>query len=177
MSRTRSSTGWSPEKRLWSELVRVSGDLSWKRVVLDSSRSHRIPKEDTGVYLICSCPPFEALKSLTTYTVLYAGQVKSNKRGLRTRFLEHIRKPNAKLRLFLDCYYPAVHFWFALAYEPSHIDALESLLIATFNPPCNTIEAPGSSTLMARIGAPQSIGISGKRTPTQGGDDANLPCN
>ena len=158
MSRTRNTVGWSPEKELWKELVRVSGDLAWKRVNLDSSHSHRIPKQDTGVYLICAPPPSEAVKMLNAYTVLYAGQVKSQSRGLQTRFLEHIRTPTAKLRLFMDCYYPRLHFWFALVHDPSQIDSLESLLIETFNPPCNTIGAPGSSLLLARLGTPRLIG-------------------
>ena len=152
------SVGWSPEKKLWNELVSVSGDIQWKRVDLNSSRSHRIPKQDTGVYLICAHPPSEAVKGLNAYTVLYGGQVKSPNRGLRARFLEHIRRPSAKLRLYLDCYYPAVHFWFALLREPSEINALESLLIEVFNPPCNSIQAPGSSTLLARLGTPRPIG-------------------
>ena len=165
MSRRRNTVGWSPEKELWEELVHVSGDLAWKRVNLDSSHSHRIPKQVTGVYLICAPPPFEAVKMLNAYTMLYAGQVKSQSRGLQTRFLEHIRTPTAKLRLFMDCYYPRLHFWFALVHDPPQIDSLESLLIETFNPPCNTIGAPGSSTLIARLGTPRPLGTGSTAHP------------
>ena len=153
------TVGWSPEKKLWNELVRIGASLSWKRVDLDSSRSHRIPEKDTGVYLICASAPSEAVKTLNACTVLYAGQVKSSRRGLRTRFLEHIKKPTARLKSFLDCYYPKVHFWFACVREPAEIDELEGLLIGVFNPPCNEIGAPGTSVLTARLGIPKPIGF------------------
>ena len=163
MGRTRSSTiGWSPEKNLWNELIRVSKNLSWKKIKLDLSSSHRVSKQ-IGVYLICACHPYEAVKGLKAYTVLYTGQVKSEDRGLRTRFLEHIKKPNAKLKLYLNCYYPDVHFWFAHVDKPTQIDELEALLVETFNPPCNSIGAPGSSALVARLGTPRFIGRNNER--------------
>ena len=154
--------GWSPVKKLWHELTHISGEIRWNRVDLDTNRSHQVPHQDIGVYLICAHPPSEAVKDLNAYTVLYAGQVNSRNRGLRTRFLEHIRHPSPKLRMYVDCYYPSLHFWFAVIREPSEIDALESLLIATFNPPCNSIRAPGSPALLARLGTPTLIGAGRK---------------
>ena len=155
--------GWSPERALWLELERVSGTYSWRCVNLDSTRAHQIPKE-SGVYLICASPPGSLATEISAYTVLYAGQVNSSKRGLRTRFLDHIQRPDPKLRLFLECFFPSVHFWFTLENEPSRINELESILIGTFNPPCNKIGAPGSSILIGRLGIPRRIGPSG---PTQ----------
>ena len=151
------SVGWSPERELWNELVSVTREFRWKKVGLELSSSHRIPKHDTGVYLICARPPSVAVEAINAYTVLYAGQVKSRNRGLHARFLEHIRRPSAKLRQYLHCYYPAVDFWFTIVNEPTEIDLLETLLIETFNPPCNTIGAPGSLTLLARFGTPTHI--------------------
>ena len=87
------TAGWTLDRTLWNELLRVSKELSWRRVELYVQNSYRIPVDNTGVYLIGTRPPFQALKSLEAYTILYAGQVKSSARGLRTRFLEHIRKP------------------------------------------------------------------------------------
>ena len=151
------SVGWSSERDLWNELVRVTGDLKWKKVGLDAGSSHRIPKDGTGVYLICASPPLEAVNAIGAYTVLYAGQVNSRNRGLHTRFLEHIRRPSQRLRTYLNCFYPTVDFWFAIVHEPAEINLLETLLIKTFNPPCNPIGAPGSQTLLARFGTPRRI--------------------
>ena len=154
-SRTN-DTGWSPEKELWAELERLSADQSWTKVTLDRNRSHLVSDSDPGVYLIGAAPPPRILEKVRVYAILYAGQVKT--RNLRTRFLEHIRRPNPKLKLFLDCFYPNIHFWFTTASDPSRIDALESLLIQTFNPPCNSIKAPGTRVLLARLGSARIIG-------------------
>ena len=151
------SSGWSIDRGLWTTLDGLASDLTWRRVDLDRSRSHLVSACDGGVYLIAGCPPCCALTEIGLYTVLYAGQVKSVRRNLRDRFLEHIKRPNPKLRCFIDCYYPAVHFWFAVTQNPSLIDNLETLLIRTFNPPCNSINAPGAHVLLARIGAGNPI--------------------
>ena len=152
-------SGWSPDRTLWTTLEGLGRALSWRRVDLDPSRSHLVSASD-GVYLIAARPPSRAMAEIGFYTVLYAGQVKSMQsisRNLRVRFCEHISRPNPKLRLFIDCFYPAVHFWFAVTHDRSLIDQLETLLIRTFNPPCNTIDAPGAKVLLARIAAGQPI--------------------
>lgn len=166
MSNRLKSNGWSSEPPIWQELAGLTQLLSWKRIPFDSSRSHRVPEHDTGVYLICVSPPFGTLKKLNAYTVLYAGQVKSHIRGFRTRFSEHLKRPNATLKMFLDCYYSHVDFWFAHVHDPSQIDSLEGLLIDTFNPPCNSIRAPGSLTLVARLGTARRIGEGRNRPST-----------
>ena len=149
--------GWSPNEKFWVELTSIDENLTWKCVNLDKTRKHLVPG-DTGVYLMCAHPPRNVMKALQLYTVIYAGQAK--KRGLQTRFLEHINvnQPNSKLRMFLKCYYATVDFWFALVHEQTEIDRLEVLLIETFNPPCNTIGAPGSRPLIARLGNERPIG-------------------
>ena len=150
--------GWSYQKELWDELERLGRSLSWTKVPSDPNASHRVPKNDIGVYLICASPPADPVKPLNTYTVLYAGQVNSSHRGLRTRFLEHINKPTELIRLFRNCYYPNFDFWFSVVNDSSRINELESLLIETFKPPCNIKKAPGSSTLLARLGVGRRIG-------------------
>ena len=160
------TTGWSPERRLWDKLKDLGKELSWKKVEFDPNKSHLLPEDDRGVYLICAAPPVDTINVLNAYTILYAGQVKSERRSLRHRFLEHIRHPRPKLKLFVDCYYPDVHFWFAVSHEPSKIDTLEVLLIEIFNPPCNSISAPGTKVTLARIGAGRSIGASSRNRST-----------
>ena len=167
MSRRRPSTpGWSPERKLWDELERLSEDLSWKKVELDQKRAHLVSKNDRGVYLICASPPIKTISAINAYTILYAGQVKSYNRSLQNRFLEHIRYPSPQLKLFLNCYYPTVHFWFAVVQDQSKINELEALLIETFNPPCNDIKAPGTQILLARIGVGRIIGAGRKHRTT-----------
>lgn len=155
---TSGSTGWSPDPGLWAALSRKTGGIAWKRVDFSPSLTHRVPKQDAGVYLICARPPARALETIKTYTVLYAGQVKSRARGLRTRFLEHIQRPSPKLRLFLRCFNPELDFWYAVSSDELEIDTLETLLIDTFNPPCNNISAPRASAIRARVGVPRPIG-------------------
>lgn len=154
----RRDFGWTPSRELWSELSTVAQGLIWRRVDMNLNRADGVPKEKTGVYLICAGPPGETFSQLSPYTVLYAGQVKSRSRGLRTRFREHIRHPQPKLRLYMACYQPRVDFWYAMASEPERIDALEILLIDIFNPPCNNISAPGAAALRARLGTARPIG-------------------
>ena len=150
--------GWSYQKKLWDELEHLGKNLSWKKVPSDPNASHLVPKNDIGVYLICAGPPANSVKSLNTYTVLYAGQVKSFDRGLRTRFLDHIRKPTEIIRLFRKCYFPNFDFWFSVVKDSSQINDLENLLIETFKPPCNINRAPGSSTLLARLASGERLG-------------------
>ena len=155
--------GWSGERALWIELARAGQNLPWKHEPLDSTRSHLIPPGDIGVYLICSPPPEQVLDTLPVCTVLYAGQVYSERRGFRTRFLEHIQRPAPKLRVYLRCYFPGVEFWYASVRDHARRNSLETLLIETLNPPCNSIQAPGSTKLLARIGRPAPIGRSRPR--------------
>ena len=158
----RKDTGWSPIRELWDELSRQTHTLDWKRVDFSLSRTVRVPPHDTGVYLICTRPPERVLHKAKPYTVLYAGQVKSRARGLRTRFRDHIQRPSRKLSIFLDCYQPEVDFWYATTADPSKIDSLETLLIDLFNPPCNNISAPRASGLRIGFGSPRPIGTGAK---------------
>ena len=152
-----SNTGWSPERSLWSALEALGKDLSWRRVALEPDRGHLLPDSKRGVYLIGAAPPAPSLKAVSVYTVLYVGQVKSPRRSLRDRFLEHVRHPAAKLKVFLDCYYPTVHFWYAVINDASKIDTLELLLMEIFRPPCNSIRAPGTQAFLAGIGKGRTI--------------------
>lgn len=144
-------------------LEHLSKGLSWKKVDLDKNRAHLVSKNDQGVYLICASPPVKTINVISAYTILYAGQVKSHGRSLQDRFLEHIDNPNPQLKLFLNCYYPTIHFWFAVVQDQSKIDELEILLIEIFNPPCNSIKAPGTQVLLARLGAGRTIRASSRR--------------
>ncbi len=151
-------TGWSDERRVWDAFKYFGADLSWQKVPFDPHVLHRVPAHASGVYLVCARPPAEPLAPLNAYTVLYAGQVKQSAHGLRARFREHLKRPADALRGFKECYYPDVHFWFAPVDGRRLIDDLEGLLIEAFNPPCNKVGAPGSRTLLGRLGAGVPLG-------------------
>ena len=157
------TVGWSPDRKLWEALDRAGEGLSWRKVDFYRDKAHLVSREGRGVYLICAAPPVRAIDRINPYTVLYAGQVKGRHRTLRDRFLEHVRNPSPQLKLFVDCYFPAVHFCFATVDDPSRIDELEVLLLELFNPPCNRISAPGTQIILARIGVGQFIGRIGKQ--------------
>lgn len=152
--------GWSPEQTLWAELRRIVPTLTWKKVALDSTRSHLVPKNATGVYLICARPPVRTVPEL--YSVLYAGQVHSARHGLRARFLNHIQQPTDKLLPYVRSYFPNVDFWYTPLANSQEIDRLEGLLIQVFGPPCNLRQAPGTTRLLARLGSPVYFGSSAR---------------
>lgn len=148
---------WSPAKELWSELNRISGDITWSRVKFDENSSHVIPVKSKGVYLICADTPRDVLQTIGLKTVLYAGKSET---CLKSRFLYHIRSPNWKLKVYLESFIPDTFFYYSKVNDTSRIGELENLLIQTFNPPCNSISGPGTSFLLARIGPPRAIGAS-----------------
>lgn len=150
--------GWSAEQTLWVALKQMAPALTWKKVSLDSTRSHLIPKNATGVYLICACPPVQTVPDL--YSVLYAGQVHSASHGLRARFLNHAQQPQDRLASYLRSYFPHVDFWYALLTDVQEIDRLEGLLIQAFGPPCNRRKAPGTARLLAKLAPPVYFGHS-----------------
>lgn len=160
---SKSLSGWSPDSAIWNALEGLGRSLTWRKVDLDRNRSHLVAAA-YGVYLIGARPPSRAIAKLGFYTVLYAGQVKGVDRNLRIRFLEHISRPNPILRRYIHSFYPALHFWFAVTTERSLIDDIETLLIRTFNPPCNSIDAPGAKVLLARVGAGRPIGAGHHQT-------------
>ena len=160
----RRGLSWSPNREFWAELRVVAQGLRWRRVNMNLNRVDGVPKDDTGVYLICVGPPQAFLRPLCPYTVIYAGQVKSRSRGLRTRFREHIQHPRPRLRLYMSCYQPEVDFWYAMTSDAARIDALEILLIDLFNPPCNNISAPGAATLRGCLGVATPIGANADDT-------------
>lgn len=155
------SSGWSSEKKLWSELTKFSQDLKWKKVAFDLNCEYLLPDHCGGVYLICAAAPQNVVTEIGAYTILYVGKVTS--RSLRARFREHVGKPNPKLEQFVDCYYPSIHFWFSVLSDDSRISAIESLIKETFNPPCNSISPPGTRVLLARIGAEVPITVGRRR--------------
>ena len=160
-----SSIGWSSDRRVWDELEKVGKGLSWKKIDFDRKQSELLPGDGRGVYLICGKPPGNVIRIIEAYTILYAGQVKSAHRSLRTRFLEHLRKPNPKLRLFLECCYPNIDFWFTVTNDETQINEMEVLLQETFNPPCNSIRAPGTQPLLARLGPGRALRANNESKP------------
>lgn len=131
---------------------------NWQRVTLNLNRADGVPKGETGVYLICAGPPGGIFSQLAPYTGLYAGQVKSPSRDVRTRFREHIQYPRPKLHVYMSSYRLRFGFWYAMASDPVRIDALQVLLFGIVNPPCNNISALGAVALRARVGTPRPIG-------------------
>ena len=156
------SKGWSAEKRLWQELDRLGGHLQWRRVRFEIDREELIPHQSTGVYLICVHPPSTAVCKIRPYTIIYAGQVRSARRGLRRRFLEHFNHPKPRLRPFLKCFQSQIDFWYAATVGSQRINRLEAILIDAFNPPCNAKSAPEAPALRAYLGIPKQFGVSSK---------------
>ena len=156
MPRLGSSTpGWSADKKLWDHLDKLSRGLSWRKVEFSPSREGVVPSSEHGVYLICASPPAKTLDAVNAYTILYVGQQQGGTRSLRERFREHIDTPKPAFKAFVDSYFPAIDFWFAVVKDLATIDDLESILIETFNPPCNLARGRGAEVLLAHLGPPQ----------------------
>lgn len=125
---------------------------------MNLNRTDGVPKRVTGVYLIRAGTPGGIFSQLAPYTGLYAGQVKSPPRDVRTRFREHTRCPQPKLHVYMSSYRPRFDSWYAMASNPDRIDALEVLLIGIVNPPCNNISVLGAAALRTRLEKPRPIG-------------------
>lgn len=169
-STSRAGKGWKADLSRWKELAKVGirENLKWKKVNFLENRKDSIPERDAGIYLICAGPPrvslseeppCEVLASLKLYNVLYAGKTT---RGLRARFLEHIKRPPRMLAEYRKCY-DSMHFCYAVIGEPEVIKEMEFLLIDSFGPPCNSIRSPGADVIEAHFGATETIGPSTAR--------------
>lgn len=150
MNISRPKNGWSPDKNLWENLKDVADSLEWRKVRFLRKNEVRVPKQ-SGVYFISIASKLKI--SSTINTVIYVGQSKSS---IRSRFKDHIA--SNKLRPYLDCFYPDSQFWFAYINDEEKINEMEVLLINAFNPPCNSIQAPGTKPILARLGKSKIIG-------------------
>lgn len=152
--------GWSPEPLLWTSLAKLSNGLKWHKAPFIKETEHLVPSDRIGVYLVCAETPAPSLTTVGAYTVLYVGSVTARSRSLRQRFREHLAAPKPILARYHRCYFPAVHFWFTPMTDALRASELEALLKTVFNPPCNDINPPGTSFLLAKIEAGTPIASS-----------------
>lgn len=151
MNLNRRPPGWSPEKQLWDSLDKLTQGLSWTNVPFDVNSEYRVPNNSRGAYLIAAAAPASGLERVGAYTVLYVGSVTGLSRSLRARFKDHLTRPADTLKRFRRCYWQSTDFWFTTVHDTKQIRELESLLTRAFNPPCNLIDPPGTSELLANI--------------------------
>ena len=142
--------GWSLEIGDWQALRNAIQHLEWRRAYLEHDYAARVPQR-SGVYMICA-----STKNLPDghkimerfYTAIYVGQTIN----LRQRFNQHI--PGAKKVVSARRVFRRLDFWFSNL-EVSRLTDVEQLLISTFGPPANEINA---KAIPARVGGPLPAG-------------------
>jgi hypothetical protein len=139
---------WSLESAKWAELFRLlstSENIDFKQVPFISGAQPSIPAE-SGVYLVVAKPiihlqgsPIKnpSLKLRELQNVLYVGR-SSN---LNKRFGEHIKGGPATTSVadITRCFTSLTFWW--LAVSGTETQELEDLLIRTFGPPANKVNA------------------------------------
>lgn len=139
--------GWSLDRLCWGRLQTVGFDFQWKRVLLDDAWKSCVATH-SGVYLICASPkdvPIAGKVMERFYNVVYAGQAKN----LQRRFAQHLhgyRDVRSAMEIFRK-----LDFWYTPV-QPSGLDDIERVLLATFGPPANR------RLIGAKIGEPIPAG-------------------
>jgi hypothetical protein len=144
---TRGGLHLGPER--WEELIALASrlDLNWRRCALKVESKHIVP-ETSGVYAIEIPTPFQLatpdhLQRKEVMPIRYPAYIGESSSNIRSRFVEHTG-PKAQDRILCARRLPSplnLPRWFVWTEirDSSHIQALESILIECFQPPCNKI--------------------------------------
>jgi len=112
---------------------------------------------EPGVYAICAPIPRKDFDNAqdgplkVAYAPLYIGQSQGDIEGIRRRFRIHNSNPKPIIATYLSCYSGGIDFWYSLMKEQKKINAIETLLIESFSPPCNEQGGPESVQLRAKL--------------------------
>jgi hypothetical protein len=141
--------GWKLDNESWEALLQLALrlKLTWQRCPLRADSRHLVP-ELPGVYAIEIPAPFQLATTehirqkqvMPIRSPIYIGESSSN---IRNRFANHTG-PHAQDRILAArrlALPEGLQGWFIWSTIPNYSDAqaLESLLIDCFRPPCNKI--------------------------------------
>lgn len=159
--------GWQYDTELW---MQVPPDLrdskEWRSVEFVENEAVLVPDGRSGLYLVCTSPvgrrrqPESHRHDLFSilFTPIYIGKTDD----LRRRFLQHCRRPSARLDAARRCFGASMQFWFHRLFA-QRLGNAEAILIRCFGPTAN--DRPESITGM--IGSPVAIGIHEQPQPRQ----------
>ena len=145
--------GWTVKKQSWDKLANYISEFTWQMVPFHETQSQKVPTKN-GVYMIVTSPPRRFLKEKLYQqfmTPIYIGSSpKSETEGMRGRFNSHLKRedysdPIAKAKQIFGV---QLKFWYTIidpdeykADDPNFIKTIEQLLISTFGPRGNAINA------------------------------------
>lgn len=160
------SYGWQCDSGLWAQVpadLRYSSD--WRSVGFTENEALLVPDGKSGVYCVCTSPvgrrrQRESRNDL--FSILFSPIYIGKTDNLRRRFLEHCRKPSARLDEARRCFGGAMQFWFHRR-DPDRIGGDEAILIRCFGPPVNDRR----ESIIGVVGTPVAIGVHDEIKRTQ----------
>lgn len=140
--------GWSLQGQDWSICELALGDAKWKKVTLEAQRADDVPKDISGVYVICAIgsPPKKNRFLGKLYNAVYVGK----SINLRGRFRDHVRGYGEVTAAKLA--FARLDFWYCRS-SISELSTIEQALISALGPSANRVNA-----VQATIGQPISAG-------------------
>ena len=152
--------GWTLDRSKWDllpdEFV-VGG--SWNSVQFTLADKDSIP-ESSGIYLVCT-PPCGRRRGDSTspndlFGILYSALYVGKSSNLRTRFIQHCRKPDRPIQAAFTCYSEALEFWYHRT-DVGSLRTAENSLFDCLGPPANRIR-PLAAAVARRIPASSGLG-------------------
>lgn len=160
--------GWQSDAKLWAQ---VPGELrnsnSWRWVGFMENEAVLVPERMSGIYCVCTAPfgrrrqHESRVHNHDLFSILFTPIYIGKTDNLRRRFLEHCKKPSAKLDAARRCFGGSIQFWYHRLVA-ARLAAYEAILIQCFGPTAN--DKPES--IMGTLGDPVAIGVHDQPTRT-----------
>lgn len=157
--------GWQYEPGMWAQVPADLRDSSaWRSVGFTESEAVLVPNGKPGIYCVCTSPvgrrrQRESRRDL--FSVLFSPIYIGKTDNLRRRFLEHCRRPSAKLDAARRCFGGSMQFWFHRR-DSDRLGGDEAVLIQCFGPTANDRR----ESIAGVVGAPVAIGVHDHREQT-----------
>lgn len=151
--------GWQYDPGLWAQVrPELRNSTEWRAVGFVENEAVLVPDGRSGIYCVCTSPVGRRRQAEShrcdlfslLFTPIYIGKTDN----LRRRFLEHCKRPSARLYAARRCFGASMQFWFHRVVAEQLGDD-EAILIRCFGPTVN--DRPESITGV--VGVPVAIGI------------------
>ena len=151
--------GWQTDPDLWAQIsADLSTSTSWRFVDFVEAEAASIPKHESGIYFVCTCPagvrPLGKIRKNDLFSRLFTPIYIGKTDDLKRRFLEHCRRPSPGVEAARHCFGPALQFWFHRL-SLDRIGDEEARLIQCFGPTANERQERVRGTIRDGI----SVGI------------------
>lgn len=159
------SYGWQYDSGLWALMPDdLCHSSDWCSVSFSENEAVLVPDGKSGIYCVCTSPVGRRRRRESRhdlFSILFSPIYIGKTDNLRRRFIEHCRKPSARLDAARRCFGGAMQFWFHRR-DHDRIGGDEAILIRCFGPPANDRR----ESIMGVVGAPVAIGIHDQQEQT-----------